>query len=381
MNHPRTLRIALIWMSALLCMTPTPVNAQLSPCDQRPTALDFPWVDTLVYCVERVLSDDSAGELGFTALAAAPNGTLYATRPITGEVFAIEDTDGDAVPDTARLIANELTLPNALAYQDGALYIAGGAYVHRWDAETEALTVLIDDLPTGTGFWTGGIAISPDEYLYVGIGAACDACPPDADGRGRIYRFTLDGTTRVAVASGVRQPNGVLWHDGALWFTDTARDALEGGGYDELNRFTPPGQDFGFPGCIGHDNQPDDMFPAADCGQVSVPAVSFSTDSTPTALAVYSGDTFPALDGSLLVVLSGSYNASRLRGYSVVSIALDSIGARLPTQPLIPVLNDPTEQFIGRGLYPHRPYGVAVSPEGWIYLSIGGGQIWVLRPA
>ena len=43
------------------------------------------------------------------------------------------------------------------------------------------------------------------------------------------------------------------------------------------------------------------------------------------------------------------------------------------------------EQYIhlseqGFGIYPQQPLAVAVSPEGWIYISITGGRIVALRP-
>jgi hypothetical protein len=49
-------------------------------------------------------------------------------------------------------------------------------------------------------------------------------------------------------------------------------------------------------------------------------------------------------------------------------------------EPLIPVLEFYNQQYEHLGFFPHRPYGVAISPEGWIYISTGGGKIYVLRP-
>ncbi len=81
--------------------------------------------------MEEVINDPTLGELAFTALAAAPDGTLYAARPLAGEVWALADTNGDFLPDTPHLVADGLTLPNGLDYHDGALYISGGSHVYR----------------------------------------------------------------------------------------------------------------------------------------------------------------------------------------------------------------------------------------------------------
>ena len=36
--------------------------------------------------------------------------------------------------------------------------------------------------------------------------------------------------------------------------------------------------------------------------------------------------------------------------------------------------------YRGSGFFPQRPLDVAVTEQGWVYISIGGGRILVLRP-
>ena len=84
-------------------------QSNLSPCDQRPHLIDPPWVDATYYCAELVIHDESGGEMGFTSLAAAPDGTLYATRPMSGEVLALQDSDVDGLPDMPHIVAQGLT--------------------------------------------------------------------------------------------------------------------------------------------------------------------------------------------------------------------------------------------------------------------------------
>src|SRR5262245_13235258 len=108
---PRSLPI--IAIISYLVITSFTVNAQsLAPCFERPNYLDNPWINAEAFCLEHVIDDPNSGELGFTALAIAPDGTLYATRPLAGELLAIEDTDEDDLPDTGRVVAEGLTLPN-----------------------------------------------------------------------------------------------------------------------------------------------------------------------------------------------------------------------------------------------------------------------------
>jgi glucose/arabinose dehydrogenase len=364
------------------------ISAQeLSPCPDRPHSINQPWVDGSLYCLEEAVPNGDAGELSFTALAASPDGTLYAARPRFGEVLALTDTDNDRLPDTPRVVASELTLPNGLTYYRDALYISGGSHVYRLVGDT--LEILVDDLPSGAGFWTGGLTVGPDERLYVATGAPCDFCVPSNTGRGAILSFALDGSDRRIIARGLRQPSDLAFIRETLWTVDTARDSLfDSPDLDELNRVTP-GAHFGFPYCIGYDNLTDLMSAEFDCMNATAPALAFPTHSTPLGIAAYTSDTFPWLTGKLLVVLGGSYNQGTIRGFSVVTVSFGEAGDPVSYEEMIPYVDrhpgyqGPNEQEIhynGPGFWPHRPLDAAVSAEGWVYISVAGGRILALRP-
>ena len=364
------------------------VGQELPPCRERVHLIEHPWVDGTRFCLEEIIHDNSAGELAFTALAAAPNETLYAARPLTGEVFALDDTNGDDLPDTARVVAEGLTWPNGLAYFDGALYISGGSHIYRLVDDT--LDTLVDDLPSGSnGFWTGGLTIGPDERLYLATGAECDFCEPTDSQRGAILSFALDGSDQKVIATGLRQPSDLAFHDGILWTTDTARDDLfDTPDLDELNGVSP-GAHFGFPYCIGSTNQPDLTSSAFDCATADAPALTFPTHSTPVGLAAYTSDTMPSLTDTLLVVLGGSYNQAEIHGLALGAVIFDENGNPTGYEILVPNRPDATTQpdmvwqdmqYSGAGFWPQRPLDVTVSAEGWVYISVSGGRILALRP-
>jgi glucose/arabinose dehydrogenase len=365
--------LPILLILALTFSTNMQNSAALPPCDERPTWLEIPVVDSAIFCLERVLENPDLGELAFTALTVAPNDALYAAHPLNGVVYAIEDTDGDRLPDTPTPIIEGLKMPNALAYFDDALYIATESEIIRWQEETE---ILVGDLPAGSGFGVSSLTVGEDERIYVGIGADCDTCQP-TDERGVVLSFDLNGEDRQIVASGFRYPAALAWNEEVLWVTDTARDALQNGRFDEFNRIdlTQRGENYGFPGCIGIENEVD--FEGADCSTVISPVFTFQSQSTPLSLAFYNHEAFPSLQDSMLVVLGGSYNDSRLRGYALAAVQLDNNNQSVNILPAIEITN---LQYEGNGLYPHRPYGVAISPQGWIYLSVGGGKIYALRP-
>src|SRR5690606_18984266 len=142
-----------VW-SILLLFIATPVLAQeLPPCFERPQYRDPPWVYGHLHCLENVYVEPDGAELAITALTAAPDGTLYAARPLDGQVIALADSDGDLLPDSPQVVIDGLTLPNGLAYVGDALYIAGGPHLYRYADGT--LDMLVDDLPVGPGGWAG----------------------------------------------------------------------------------------------------------------------------------------------------------------------------------------------------------------------------------
>jgi glucose/arabinose dehydrogenase len=363
------------------------------PCTQRnQTRLSQPWMSVdLWLCLEKVIDDPAAGELGFTALAVSTNNTVYAARPRTGEVYALLDTDSDLLPDTPRLLIDGLTLPSGLAYVDGALYISGGAHLYRLPLHPTRLPLetLVDDLPAEGGFWTGGVAVGGGR-VYVGVGAPCDACIFDGDQRGVVLSFALDGSDRQIEARGLRFPADLVYDDGVIWVVDSARDGLahlpDG---DELNRFVPDGlpPHFGFPYCVGSSNTPD-VFASDggfDCTDAAAPVATFPAGSQPIGVAAYTERDFaPALRGELLVALRGAHNRLDLPGYRVARVGLDGgVMSFIPADPspgsLLTAFTVEQMSYRGSGFWVHHPYDVVVNAWGWMYISYGG-HIVALRP-
>lgn len=403
------MRIALYLTLVLLTLIPAPGHSaaqELPRCPERPDPIGLPRAEPFMWCLERVVqAPDDGDPMPWTALATAPDGRLFAARPLKGEVWLIADSDGDRLPDTPQLAADSLTLPNALTYHHGALYIAGGPHIYRLPDEGD-LEILVDDLPAGTGLWTGGILITGDERIVVGISAPCENCIPAEPERAALLSFDLNGGDRRLLAEGLRHPAGLALHNGEIYVTDSARAGLVDVPWlDELNRIDS-GAHYGWPYCVGVRNAPD-IGSGFDCSTAEAPVLTFETHSRPLALASYAPyDAFPFLEGRLLAVLGGSSQRADIRGYQLVAIDLDDPAA-VRVFPLFPgdfnvVTYEPFLYTGGAGYsnpamtllnqraagpYPFRLYGLAISPEGWLYLSIGGlyyyeggGAILALRP-
>ena len=373
---------AMCWLSAIAPARPARAQAALPPCYQRPLQVENTkpiWVESGRFCIERVIAlppgEDDA--LALTALAFGDDGALYATAPLRGEVWRFVDGDGDDLPDanTARVILSGLRRPNALAWLDGALYVVASAEVLRWQADGSAQT-LVDDLPTGGGYWNGGLAFDGEGNAYVGSGAPCAVCAAraleSANPRASILRIPAAGTWEV-YATGIRQPAGLAWAASALWATDTAND----GQPDELNRIVPGGN-YGWPACVSG---------APACAESLPPALALPPGSLPLALLRYEGAAFPELVGSLLLALAGEPNAPLGEsGFSLAAVSLAETDAALALEYLVPQWPAPSDDprakiaLLNTGIWPRQIFGIAIDAHGWIYFSLSGGQIFVLRP-
>ena len=280
-------------------------------CAERATYLsDAPYVDNLRWCVESVIHAPHIEPFAFTALEAAADGALLATRPLAGEVSRIIDTDGDALPDTLETYADGLILPNGLALHHGDLYVAGGAYIWRINGRG-AVEIVTDDLPSGSGFWTGGLAIGADERLYVAIGAPCDRCAFDDPQRGAIISMRLDGSDRRIAASGFRRPSDLALYRGALWTLDSMPYGSTSSP-DALIRLDAGGW-YGYPPCAAD----------ADCAPVTAPAMTFGNGAVPVSLAHYPHDSLTGVEDTLLVVLGGEPTQTDTVGYKLLMIHFD----------------------------------------------------------
>lgn len=370
---------------------------ELGDCTERSTVIqEGLYVDHLRWCVEGIVHDPTIEPMAFTTLEVAPDGTLYATRPLMGQVMVIRDTNDDFFPDTMETLATDLTLPNGLVYHDNMLYVSGGANIYRIDADGR-VDIIVDDLPTGDGFWTGGMTIGEDNRLVVTIGAPCENCEFEPSERGLILSMALDGSDRQTIATGFRNPADVEFYRGELWTLDTAPRGFDKGTLDELNRVETNGW-YGFPYCLGNDtvNIPSDDI---DCEDAVRPHLLFGSSATPRSLATYPYDTLPGTEDTLIIVLSGEPTQVDFNGYKVVMVNFDEDNQPLGLTLLVPFRKDSGRQAFepyteegyrarhiitlseqGWGLYPQQPLAVAVNSRGWIYLSITGGRIVALRP-
>jgi len=390
-----------IVLLVIACVHIVGVSAQdLLPCGERDYIVDFPRVVPIVWCVELTLPADLPDDLKNTSLEFDADGTLFATNPYEGELVAYVDSNGDDLPDTHWLVADGLRYPNGLAIHNGIIYVIGDGIIYT--IHDDEVSVLVDDLPGGRGFIARAIVIH-DNHLYAGIPSPCDYCVGDNPLHGTVIRMNLDGTERTVIARGLRYPAGLEIYQGDLWVVDSVRDAYRGRTfYDEINRIplvdtTIP--DFGFPYCIGAENIPD-YEADFDCDTATAPEITFLSGSKPVALHRFQSDVSGTLRDQLLVVLSGSnVSGGVIPGHLVFSVEITENNYLFDTivpsdwRPdyVLPHWQSETGYNLlfqnassvndeGSGIFPHYVFDVTTNEQGWLFVSIQGRGIYVLRP-
>ena len=209
------------------------------------------------------------------------------------------------------------------------------------------------DLPSGTGFATGGITIGDDDRLYVAVGAPCNNCEFAEAERGAILSMKLDGSDRQVFASGFRNPADLAFYRDQLWTLDSAPRQTERNALDELNRLQAGGW-YGFPYCLGVDTVNIES-EARNCSDSIAPAMQFGSGAAPISLAAFPNDLLPGTEDTLIVVLSGDPSQVDFVGYKVIMITFDEADQPLGTTVILPFLYEGGRQaylpYRGQGLF------------------------------
>lgn len=357
-------------------------------------------------------------------LVALSNGDLVvAVRGAQGGVRLLRDTTGDGVADVVRAFGP--AGGTGIAFQGGYLYFATDDAVVRWRWQpgqlepSGAADTVVKNLTSRRQHAAKGIAIGADGMLYVNIGAPANACQvqdraPGSPGQdpcplleiaGGIWRFDprrsgQSQTDGVRYATGLRNAMSLAVEPatGALFAAQHGRDMLSANWpekYTEAQSAELPaeevfriesGGDYGWPYCY-YDGQrkqkvlgPEyggDGQTVGRCAAAKNPAVAFPAHWAPNAITFYGGAQFPAkYRGGLFIAFHGSWNRAPLPqgGYKVMFVPF-ARGAPAGESEVF------ADGFAGPDVSPsgarHRPTGLAVGPDGSLYVSDDrGGRIF-----
>jgi len=356
-------------------------------------------------------------------LAVAANGNLYVAvrgeRGTPGTAIALRDTTGDGRPD-ARVRFDDRG-GTGIELWNGWVYVGRDDAVVRYRLAEGTLEpsgppeVIVRGLRSEGGHAAKPIEITDDGVLFVNIGSPSNSCQvedrttaspgkdpcDEREANAGIWRFDAN-TPDQSMANGIRHAAGMRNTvalalnplDGQLYAAIHGRDQLYqnwGMHYDSVDSAELPaeefvrveeGADFGWPYCYFDQRQGTKVLApeyggtgteVGRCADMDEPTIGFPGHWAPNALAFYDGDQFPdRYRGGAFIAFHGSWNRAPLpqEGANVVFVPRtgDTFG---PEWEVFAHGEDWAETR------EHRPTGVAVGPDGSLYIADdAGGRIW-----
>lgn len=225
-----------------------------------------------------------------TQMIAGPDDRLWvaqlagAENAGTGQVVAVDPGGG-----RPEVLVDGLDKPTGIAWLDDSLFIATPTRVLRARGDPPGEPeVLLDGLPNN-GRSNGTLTVTPHgRLLFETSGREADGGA--VKGSGALWTVDPDdpdGTLEMR-ASGLKHAYAHVYDgDGQLWTTEVAEPIGGSQAPDEINRVTP-GDDFGWPACVG-DREPVRAFggDAERCGATVPPHATFApAGATPTSIVV-----------------------------------------------------------------------------------------------
>ena len=317
-------------------------------------------------------------------LAFSPGGVLLCTSESAGAVTALPDTQHLGQAKARVTVLKDLNGPHGIAFHRGYLYVAEVTRLVRysWDeAELRASNAtLLASLPESLGEHMTRTILFANQKLYVSAGSSCNVCSEKDPRRAAVLEMNEDGSGSRVFASGLRNAVGLTFNErtGTVWVTENGRDWLgDDLPPDEIDDLGRNGGDFGWPFCYGN-RVPDTSFGGTTqrCESTIPPRVELQAHSAPLGLVFYSGQMFPhEYYGDLFVAFHGSWNRSVPTGYKVIRVKMNERGEPLAVEDFITGWLPPGESR--RGKWMGRPVGLAVGPDGSLYVSDdGSGSIY-----
>lgn len=372
-------------------------------------------------------------------MAIAPNGVVYvntwsgryygaARPPAGGFIVALRDANGDG---RAEVIQRFGATPvgggaggTGVALYGDSLYVEEGDNILRYGLSKDDIVpsqkprTVVFGLPLTGDHPMHPFAIDAQGNLFLDSASATNSCQlqnrmrespgldpcRELETRAGIWRYDAKATDQKfspaeRFATGLRNGEGIAIDAGHIYVSQHGRDQLT---ENWPKIYTPEqgpelpaevvveltqGADYGWPYCyydqflgvlaLAPEYGGDGGRAIGVCVQKQGPLAAFPAHWAPNDLAVYRGGKFPsAYDGGLFVAFHGSWNRAPFPqgGYNVV---FQPMANGRPKGDFVVF----ADGFAGKAKDPggarHRPSGLAVGPDGALYISDDvGGRIW-----
>jgi glucose/arabinose dehydrogenase/mono/diheme cytochrome c family protein len=400
------------------------VEAKSQACPNDDTGLQLP----AGFCA--TVFADSIGHSRH--IVVAPNGILYAntwsgryygndTPHPGGFLVALRDKTGSGKADVIERFGETVQTGGAggtgIGLYKGWIYAEINDRIVRYSLSGDSIVpnsppdTILSGLPLGGDHPMHPFFINADGSVYVDLGTATNSCQlknrtlkspgvqpcTELETRGGIWRYDANRTnqtfsTTERFATGIRNTEGFgIDSSGRMFVTQHGRDQLHANWpdlYKPEQEATQPAEellllkakgDYGWPECyydafvqklvLAPEYGGDGGKTIGVCANKIAPIAAFPAHWAPNAMVLYDKKQFPArYRGGVFIAFHGSWDRAPYAqgGYNVVFQALD--GDRASGQCEIFA-----DGFAGAVKSParaeHRPTGLAVGPDGALYVS------------
>ena len=305
--------------------------------------------------------------------------------PSADRITLLRDADGDGTAEFRSPFLQHLHSPFGMALIGDTLYVANTDAIWAFPYRSGATAIddvghQVIDLPAGTinHHWTKNLLASRDgTRLYVTVGSNSNVGENGIEAesqRAAILEVQLATHRSRVFASGLRNPNGLAWHDDVLWTVVNERDELGNDLVPDYLTSVVDGGFYGWPYSYYGQHVDDRVRPSRPdlIATARVPDYALGSHTAALGLAFSPGDLLGADYASgAFISQHGSWNRKPPSGYRVVFVSFERgrpVG--LPKDVLDGFLNE-------RGEARGRPVGLAFDSSNALLVADDVGNcIW-----